>query len=246
VTSDELLATALEAHGGADRWVRIDEVVLDVRSGGFAPLVKGRRREIARYRGRFSTREPRAVLDPYPRPGQRGLFERDEVRIESEDGRVLERRPDPRSRFGLRRKLWWDHLDMLHFAGYAMWNYACAPFLLAGEGFESREIEPWDEDGERWRRLAVRFPPTIPTHSREQVFHFDASGRLRRHDYTAEVFGGWAKAAHYCDEHREFGGIVFPTRRRVYPRSRSGRPRPVPLLVRIDIDSAELVACAAA
>jgi hypothetical protein len=29
-----------------------------------------------------------------------------------------------------------------------------------------------------------------------------------RHDYTAEVFGGWAKAAHYYFDHREFGGLV--------------------------------------
>jgi hypothetical protein len=241
MTGNELLATALEAHGGAERWSQLDQVVLDVRSGGFAPLVKGRRREVARYRAWISTREPRAVFAPYPRAGQRGVFERDEVRIESDEGQVLQRRTDPRSHFGFRRQLWWDHLDLLHFAGYAMWGYACAPFLFAGEGFGAHEIEPWDEEGERWRRLAVTFPPQLPAHSREQVFHFDGTGRLRRNDYTAEVFGSWVKAAHYCHDHREFGGIVFPTRRRVYPRARSGRPRPGPLLVRIDIDSVELV-----
>ncbi len=241
MSGDELLAAALEAHGGAERWARLEAVVLEVRSGGFALLVKGRRREVASYRAWISTTQPRAAFAPYPRPGQRGVFEGHEVRIESDDGRVLERRTDPRSHFGLRRQLWWDHLDLLHFAGYAMWAYACAPFLFTEEGFEAREMKPWDEEGERWRRLAVTFPPQLPAHSREQIFYFDAAGRLRRNDYTAEVFGSWAKAAHYCHDHREFGGIVFPTRRRVYPRGRSGRPRPGPLLVRIDIDSVELV-----
>jgi hypothetical protein len=206
--------------------------------GGFALLVKGRRREVARFRAWISTREPRAVFAPYPRPGQRGVFERDEVRVESEDGQVLERRTDPRSHFDFRRQLWWDHLDLLHFAGYAMWGYACAPFVLADEGFEVREIEPWDEEGERWRRLAVTFPPQLPAHSREQVFHFDATGRLRRNDYTAEVFGSWAKAAHRCEEHQEIDGLVLATRRKVTPRRRSNRPAPAPTLVWIELSPA--------
>ena len=236
-----LLARAIEAHGGNERWEQLDQLVLDVRSGGFALLVKGRRRDVARYRAWVSTREPHAVFAPYPRPGQRGVFEPAEVRIESDDGRVLARRADPRSHFGLRRQLWWDRLDLLHFAGYAMWTYLCTPFLFAREGFEVRELGAWEEDGERWRRLAVSFPPSLPAHSSEQVFYFDEAGLLRRNDYTAEVFGSWAKAAHYCHDHRDFDGIVIPTRRRVYPRARSGRPQPGPLLVRIDVDSVDRV-----
>jgi hypothetical protein len=32
---------------------------------------------------------------------------------------------------------------------------------------ESEELEPWQEAGEGWRRLKVRFPVDIATHSTE-------------------------------------------------------------------------------
>jgi hypothetical protein len=30
----------------------------------------------------------------------------------------------------LRHKLWWDRLDILYFAAYAIWTYVSTPFLL--------------------------------------------------------------------------------------------------------------------
>jgi hypothetical protein len=80
--------------------------------------------------------------------------------------------------------------------------------------------------------LRARFREGFPTHCREQVFHIDERGMIVRHDYTAEVFGGWARAKHLCSGHRAFDGLVFPTRRRVTPRGSPG-----PLLVRIDVDA---------
>ena len=89
---------------------------------------------------------------------------------------------------------------------------------------------------ERWRRLEVTFPPGLDTHRREQSFYFDERRFLRRHDYIAEVIGGWAHGGHLCAEHVEAGGLVFPTRRRVKPgRARQpgdaaaddGRARPL-------------------
>jgi hypothetical protein len=191
-----------------------------------------------------STKDPRTIYEPYPAPGRRGVFEGDRVRIETTSGELVEERGGARSHFrgrpGLRRKLWWDHLDLLYFAGYALWNYMAAPFAFTGPGFEVSEGEPWDEAGERWRRLDVDFPPGFPTHSAQQSFYYDAEGLLRRQDYTAEAFGGWAKAVHLCDAHREFDGLVVPTRRRVHPKLPSGKPfRPL-TLVWLDVERVEL------
>ena len=75
-------------------------------------------------------RSPRTVLDPFPRDGQRGVFERGAARIESRDGAVLSRAGRAGAFFGrsgLRRNLRWDALDSVYFAGYAMWNYLTAP-----------------------------------------------------------------------------------------------------------------------
>jgi hypothetical protein len=153
----------------------------------------------------------------------RGVFERDEVRIETESGEVTARRTH--SSKAARRRWIWDDLDVLYFFGYALWNYSLSPYLLARPGFECTEIPPWREpDGQLWRRLEVIYPPDIPTHSRQQTFYFDEKGLLRRLDYMAEVFGDFTRAAHYCYDHKEFEGLVFPTHRRVFWRRRSGAP----------------------
>ena len=211
-----LLDRAIEAHGGLDRWRSISEIRLKVAAGGLAMRSKGALRRVRLLDIVVSTQDVRTVFEEWPKAGRRGVFERESVRIESHDGEVLMERTDPRPYFRKpRRLLRWDDLDLLYFAGYAWWGYANAPFMLAGPGFEVREQD---------HRLEVRFPEDLPTHSREQVFYFDSDGLIRRLDYTAEPFGSWARAAHLCEEHREFGGIVFPTRRRVHPRRRSGEP----------------------
>jgi hypothetical protein len=63
----------------------------------------------------------------------------------------------------------------------------------------------------------VKYPPDVPTHSNEQTCYFDKTGLLQRVDYVTDVLGGIA--AHYCYDHISFGGIVFPTLRRVVTRN---------------------------
>ena len=129
----------------------------------------------------------------------------------------------------------WSDLQLAYFAGYAMWTYLNTPFLLARPGVESEEGDPWQESGETWRRLNVRFPADIATHSTEQSFYFDQQGLLRRQDYNVEI-DGTAGAAHYVYDHKEFSGIVLPTKRRVFRRQPDGRPTPEPLIISIDLD----------
>jgi hypothetical protein len=84
-------------------------------------------------------------------------------------------------------------------------------------------------------RVQASFPDDLPTHSKTQIFYFDSNYLLRRLDYTAEVVGRWAHAAHLCGDHRDFRGIKIPTTRRVLPLFFGGRPLPAPTLVAIDI-----------
>lgn len=234
---NDLLDTALAAHGGLDRWQSASSIEARLSAAGFAFASRFKRRGWRSVEMRISTREPCLEMSPYPRAGKRGIFRPDDVRIESDAGELVAERHEPRAAFrGLRHKIWWDDLDMLYFGGYAAWNYFNTPFLLARPGFTAREIEPWVEGGESLRRLAVTYPADIPAHSREQVLCFDGKGLLRRFDYTAEVFGAWAKAAHYCLDYRECDGIMVPMRRRVYPRRKDGRPRGRPTLVWIDVE----------
>ncbi|HWX75672.1 MAG TPA: hypothetical protein VNZ05_10215 [Solirubrobacteraceae bacterium] len=239
----ELVETAIGAHGGRALWDGAREVSVRVSSGGLAFASKLQGSAVRDVEARVSTGAQRVLFTPYPVRGQRGVLDEDgSVRIEAEDGRVLERREHPRAAFSdLRHKLWWDRLDILYFGAYAMWTYLSAPFVFAREEYRVRELEPWDEDGQRWRRLSVTYPASVQTHCPEQVFYLDEEGLIRRHDYTAEPIGGWAKAAHFSYELESFDGLVVPTRREVFPRRGDNRPRARPRLVWIEVSHGELV-----
>lgn len=238
-----LLAQVLAAHGGLGRWRSVDTIEVTLNSGGIA--FTSRLQPFA-LRNLLVTVQPhvrRVAFARLGRPGWRGLWTPDYVRIEDQTGSPVNERHDPRRAFArLERRVRWDHLDMLYFAGYALWNYLSFPFLLLEPGV-TVDTAP-DEAVGRWRRLIARFGTDVPTHSSVQTFHIDAAGLLVRHDYTAEVFGGWASAANLCLASSEAGGLRFYTRRRVYPRL--GRwVLPAPTLVWIHIENLRLLSAAA-
>lgn len=237
----ELARIAIEAHGGLARWRRDPEVAVRLSAGGVAFASKLQGHAVRDVLARVATNAQEVVFEPYPSQGSRGILDADgSVRIADRRDAVVRERREPRRAFAdLRHKLWWDRLDILYFGTYALWTYLSAPFVFAGEGYELRELEPWSESGETWRRLAVTFPSDVQTHSREQVFYIDRDGLIRRHDYTAEPFGQWARAAHYCFDHRPFDGLIVPTRRLVYPRRADNRPRSHPRLVWIELSEVE-------
>ena len=236
-SGQDLLDKAIEAYGGLNRWKTIEEIVAHIRCGGAALPLRLKFGAFKSYEARISTTEPRITFSPFAGKRNRGVFLGDRVRIESETGQILAKRANAKTAFSsFRHNLYWDNLDALYFGGYAIWNYFSAPFLFLREGFEIREIDPWKESGQTWRRLHVSFPPNIPTHSREQVFYFNSDGLIMRLDYTAQVFGGWAKAAHYCSDHKNFSGLIVPTHRRVLPRKSNNFPRSFPILVWIEVE----------
>lgn len=159
----------------------------------------------------------------------------------ADDGQVIEQRESPRQAFkGHTLTTPWDALHLIYFSGYAMWTYLTTPFLFKLPGVQTEEIEPWEEDGEVWRRLKVTFPDGFHTHSREQVFYFDANGLLQRHDYSVDVIGG-TTSANYALEPKTFGGIVYPTKRRVYTAGPDNRPLRDRVVLSIDIHSIDVV-----
>jgi hypothetical protein len=111
--------------------------------------------------------------------------------IETTDRRVVEERLTLRDSFaGHTHDTPWNRLHLAYFAGYAVWTYLDTPFVLAMDGVATEELEPWQENGEPWRRLKVTFPEGIATHNTVQTFYFGSDGLLRRHAYDADVLGG--------------------------------------------------------
>lgn len=231
-----ILHEVIEAHGGMAYWNSLAALEAEISVSGF--LFTAKRRPVLRHvRMRAYTNGPRFAFLDFPKPGQTAeLLGTDEVRIIDSKGTVVAQRKDPRLAFRkFRRQFFWDDLDFIYFGGYATWNYLTAPFMLARKGFQIEALGPLQGNLGRLDRLQVTFPADVPTHSRQQVFYFDDQRLLRRLDYTAEVVGGWAHAAHLCDEYQTFDRFKAPTRRRALPLLFGHRPLPGPTLVEIEV-----------
>jgi len=234
-----LLDDVLAAHGGAQRWQSVSSITARGRLGGLLPR-RFPGNKLANFTVEVRAAEPHTVLHDFPHAGLHAVFDRGNVQIENHAGEPLDLRTDPRLAFfgfsGLRRNLRWDPLDVAYFAGYAFWNYLTAPLLLSRNDITITNAPPGRETRHGWRRLVATFPEHIDTHCRQQTFYVDAAGLIRRHDFLAEPVGAWATAALHCSQHRDFGGLIFPTRRRVLPRGPGGRVLPRPTLLALDFD----------
>jgi hypothetical protein len=230
----------IAAHGGLDRWNQLFEARAHLLVGGVLWPLKKQDGVLSGSIVRVELQRQFASFSAFGNYGLRMSFTPGRVAIETTGGQLVAERSEPRAAFnGQVMDTPWDWLHLGYFAGYAMWTYLTTPFSFAQPGYLSEELEPWQGNGECWRRLKVTFPVHIATHCAEQVFYFDRAGLLRRHDYVPDVHGkgpAAQPAAHLVSEYREFDGIMVPTRRRVYPVDANGHVADEPLLVTIDID----------
>ncbi|MEV5007433.1 hypothetical protein [Streptomyces sp. NPDC055692] len=230
-----LLDLVLDAHGGLRRWQQARTIRAKGSIGGLLWTLRGQEGILATTDATVDVQQQHLVFDGFTGPGLRGLFTPDRVAIERYDGQVVAERRAPRGAFaGHGPDTPWDQLHALYFAGYALWNYLTAPYLLTRDGVVVEELQPWRENSEDWRRLRARFPQTLATHAAEQVFYYDAAGLLRRHDYAPDVLGS-TPAAHFSENHVTVSGLVFPTHRYVVPVQEDGHAMPEPILITIDL-----------
>ena len=225
-----LARQVLEAYGGEARWRSARAVDACVSAAGWAFRLKFQPPD-DRIAVTLSVGQPIARYTPATKAGLTAVLEGQSIRLEDAAGRVVKSREDPARFFPYgRRALWWDSLDRAYFSCYALWNYLTFPSLLLREDIEWKELPG--------ARLEGHFPPSLPTHSPTQTFYFDArTGLLLRHDYTAKVFGDWARAANVVLAHAESGGIRYPSHRRVTPIGPGDKPLPAPVLVDIHVHS---------
>jgi len=230
----ELLDLAVKAHGGLARWNEVTTISVAASITGAIWYVKGKPDFLKNVIITAETRQERVTLD-FPGQNKRAIFQPNRVVIETTDGAVIEFRDDPKKSFaGQQRETPWDDIQVVYFAGEALWTYLNTPFLFTHEGFKTEEIASLKLETEPWRRLKVTFPDNVTSHTREQIFCFGHNGLLRRHDYTVDVLGG-GRGLNYDFDYRNVDGIVFPTKRRVFAYEGDYQPVKEPLLVAIDM-----------
>lgn len=230
-----LLADAIEAHGGEGRWQAHKRLSATFVSEGELWDLKGVNQDERPRTVHVDLHRQWASVEDHGKAGQRSDFTADRVAIISDSGRMIAERKDPRAAFdGHDMRTAWDLLHRAYFGGYALWTCLTTPFLLAMNGFELREIEPWREDGEIWRGLRAAFPAWTASHSREQDFYFGPDMLIRRHDYHVQVAGNFP-ATQYFSEPTIIDGVTIPTKRRAYLRDTDLKPILGDLMIGIDL-----------
>lgn len=232
----DLLSILVETYGGIERWKEIRTITARKKFGGVTWPAKGVPGILDDGTVTVSVQEEKAVFTPFLTHDQQLTFTPEEVRITGPAGREVDVLGQPRKSFeGHTLQTPWNPLQLGYFAGYAMWTYLTEPYSLTLPGVRTEEIDPWQEDGQTWRRLAVTYPPTLASHSAQQVVYVDQDGLLRRRDYTVDVLGG-VPGIHYVEDHEEVDGILVPRTRTVYGRGEDNLPQREPVIVSISLE----------
>ena len=230
-----LLDFVIEAHGGIQRWNQLDAVSARLAQGGALWGIKGQAGVLDDVFVRASLHQERVSHHPFGEPDRRSAFTPERVAIETTEGDVVESLEQPRASFaGHTLETKWTPLQLAYFVGTAMWTYLTQPFTFTLPEFKTTELDPWQEDGQQWRRLHVIWPNDLATHSTEQTLYVGGDGLFRRHDYDVEISGG-NRGAHYMFGYTQAAGIMVPTSHRIFPRTPDGQVLSEPLLVSIDL-----------
>jgi len=230
----------IAAHGGQERWKAFERVTVDLQQGGALWSLKGQPHTLETTSVTVGLRKQWASHFPFGSDGLRSTFEPDRVALAAVDGSIVQELANPRESFAWHvLQTPWDQLQLAYFAGCAMWTYLNMPFLLAWPGVETEELEPWPTAAGAWRRLTVRLPASIATHSPVQTLYVDADGLLKRHDYDVQIAGN-TPGAHLVSDYVDVSGIKFPTKRRIFARQGDGGYAAEPLVVSIDLSNFQL------
>ncbi|WP_116140207.1 hypothetical protein [Trinickia diaoshuihuensis] len=223
------------AHGGLAQWRNFRTVSARLVQGGALWGLKGQAGVLENTTVTVATDRQWASHAPFGSLAARSDFTRERIALLDRAGRVIEERVQPRESFsGHTLETPWDPLQLAFFAGCAMWTYLNAPFVLAWEGVHCEDDGLWQEQGEVWRKIRVRYPENLEVFSKAQTIYVGPDNLIRRLDYDVEIAGN-TPGAHYVSDYTTVSGVRFPTKRRIYPRTPEGQAMPEPLVVSIDL-----------
>ena len=117
----QLLADAIDAHGGLTRWNTHRNLTATIVTGGELWALKGVSQDQSPRKMRVDLHREWASVEPYGKAGQRTDFTPERIAIEAEADRVVAERRNPRQSFaGHDMRTSWDPLHRAYFNGYAL------------------------------------------------------------------------------------------------------------------------------
>lgn len=123
--TNDLLARAIDAHGGLDRWSKFNRVTATVVGGGGLWPMKGLAQDPNPREVTVTLHEKTASISPYGQPDWRIAFTPDRIAIETTMGALVGERVDPRASFaGHVMDTPWDSLHRAYFSGV---HFSSAP-----------------------------------------------------------------------------------------------------------------------
>jgi hypothetical protein len=179
--------------------------------------------------------------EPFNDPNLRSRYTADRVSIERTDGTEVGALVNPRASFAeAAAGTPWTDLQLVYFVGTSMWTYLTQPFTYTLPGFKTAELDPWTENGERWRRLQITWPEQPVGHSKAQTLYIGDDGLIRRFDYEIDI-ASRAPGAHYVTGYSEIDGIMTPTLHTILVRDGQDQSMREPVMVTIGLEEVEYV-----
>lgn len=208
----DFLDVCIKKHGHADFWKSEKSLILNIVSlKGLIPLSKGLER--------YFTDSVDVVINPRKQTVEfsslqgalKANYDSGNVFVQMNEATL--KYPNHFKKLSSKNKLKrWQIQDGVYFFGQALVTYYSVPSILS----ELRLINFKQTD--QLKSFQVEFPTDFPTHSQRQTFHFDNSGLLIRHDYTADVIGAFATGSHFTSEYLKKEGIQVAGKREVMLR----------------------------
>ena len=139
---NDLLDSAVAAHGGLDRWNQVKSITVDASITGALWFLKSKDDALKDVRFVVDTTRELLTMD-FAGQDKRSVFEPRRVVLQRRDGALIDARDDPEESFdGHRSDTPWDDIHVAYFSGEALWTYLNTPFLYTWPGFVTEEITP--------------------------------------------------------------------------------------------------------
>jgi hypothetical protein len=129
---NDLLARAIAAHGGLERWHAFTTLTATIVTGGALWAMKGIVQDTVPCEVTVTLHAETASIRPFGAPDWHTAFTPARVAIETTAGAVVREHFNPRASFaGHALNTPWDPLHHAYLNGYALWTYLTTPSRLA-------------------------------------------------------------------------------------------------------------------